>query len=137
MKTEMVQPATMAGHDTQLRDPEFYRVGLAANVICDYGRTVRVHREGHSRLEQQDGDTVLITATDFRNAWGASGEIPTADQGWDLLNNGWFSLYTECGRPIDQDGDVHFDLPEAIEAAQQWLTRTGRVLLATAVQAAA
>lgn len=136
MKTVMRQPGTLPGHDADLRDPEFYEPGLVAEVICDYGRILRVERVGSSRLVCQETGEELRTATDFRNAWGSSGEIPDSEHGWDLINNGWFELYTPCGQMVSGD-DVDFDLPEAIAHAQEWLITSGKRMLATAVQSAA
>lgn len=145
MKTEMCQEATVPPFEGDLRDPEFFRLGIVARVVCDYGRTVRIMREGRAELRQQDSDTVLVDAEDFRNAF-PSGEIPREDDGWDTVHIGWFALYTECGRPITVrpivppgPGDITtcHDLPEAIELAQTWLVDTGTLLLATAVHAAA
>lgn len=139
MKTEMCQEATVPPFEGDLRDPEFFRLGIVARVVCDYGRTVRIMREGRAELRQQDSDTVLVDAEDFRNAF-PSGDIPREDDGWDTVHIGWFALYTECGRPIGVRTDgvtTAYDLPEAIELAQTWLVDTGTLLLATAVHAAA
>lgn len=95
-------------------EAEFYEGGLICEVV---GRiTVGVWCEGETCMEHEDGRR-LTCAADFRAAFPDGAVAMDGEDGWTLINNGWFML---SAPGLDEDEvEPVYSLSEAVAQALQ------------------
>jgi hypothetical protein len=111
------------GRETKFDDAEFYALGSVASVHCG-DEIIEVENEGDRNWERESGLTFPAVSVrkpeEFCERF-PDGKLPVdGEDGWAVINNGWFALY-QPGLSDPVTDDVFFSLEEAVEYAKNML----------------